>query len=429
MQKLAMRPARRILTASLLATTILGAAAAQASPNYNGGPVIGGTPDVYFIWYGNWGTNSAKSILPSFVQTLGGTAYLGTETTMAGDGLVAYDGSTSISSSLNKSLYFGGLKNPSSQIQSIVQNVLAHGLLPNDPLGIYDVLTAPGLSVSGFNTKFCGFHGSTNWGLGSLGTQYGLIGDPTASQTGCHIQSGSPNGNLGADAMASVIAHELIETVTDPTGIAWWDSDRRSSTYGNEAADMCAWNFGTTNVTASGARYNYTSSTGANYLLQQQWVNTGGGLGYTGGQCGMSAGVAAAFAMAGGSGLDGARSDPVQAPEPSTSSLVGFALAGFAVLRRRRKKAMCAWRVAFRNAGGSNSIGSFFLERRLRLSRCGIGFRAICTLVEPTISQCDTAPRPSLLRWHESAPIGPPEGQGRSSRVRVRGTHQARSRH
>jgi hypothetical protein len=268
------------------------------------------------------------------VETLSGTAYLGTEMTMAGDGLVKFDGSTSISSS--SSLYLGGLSNPTSQIKAIVQNVLKEGLLPYDPLGIYDVLTAPGLFVSGFNTKFCGFHGSTNWGKGSLGTQYGFIGDPTASQTGCYIQSNSPNGNLGADAMASVIAHELIETVTDPTGTAWWDSKRRSSTYGYEDADMCAWNFGTTEATASGALYNYTSSTGADYLLQQEWVNTGGGLGYNGGYCGMSGGGSAAFAMNGGSGLDGALPDAVQAPEPSTSTLLGFALAGLAILRRRR---------------------------------------------------------------------------------------------
>lgn len=337
----------RIVTGSMFATTILGTIAAQAGPIYNGGPVIGGTPDVYFIWYGNWGADSTSSILTGFVQTLSGTAYLGTEMTMAGDGLVAYAGATSISSSLHSSLYLGGLSNPTSQIKSIVQSALAAGLLPKDPLGIYDVLSAPGLYVSGFNTKFCGFHGSTNWGGNSLGTQYGFIGDPTASQTGCYIQSNSPNGNFGADAMASVVAHELIETVTDPTGTAWWDSKRRSSTYGYEDADMCAWNFGTTGTTPSGARYNYTSSTGKNYLLQQEWVNTGGGLGYSGGYCGMSGGGFAAVATNGGSGLDVALSDVEQIPEPSTLTLIGSALAGLAVLRRRR-----SWMKAVAKRGG-----------------------------------------------------------------------------
>ena len=329
---------KRIVTGSMFVTIFLGNIAAQASPVYNGGPVISSTPDVYFIWYGNWGSGSTSSILTSFVQTLSGTAYLGTEMSMAGDGLVNYDGSTSISSTQNSSLYLGGLNNPTSQIKSIVQNTIASGLLGKyDPHGIYDVLTAPGLYVSGFNTKFCGFHGSTNWGRNSLvgAEQYAFIGDPTASQTGCYAQSESPNGNLGADAMASVIAHELIETVTDPTGTAWWDSKRRSSTYGYESADMCAWNFGSVNVNSSGADYNYTSSTGADYLLQQEWVNSGGGLGYNGGYCGMSGGgIAAASSI--GSGLDTALSNAVSLPEPSTLTLIGSVLAGLAVLRRRQ---------------------------------------------------------------------------------------------
>ena len=42
----------------------------------------------------------------------------------------------------------------------------------------------------------------------------------------------------GVDAMINVLAHELVESVTDPDGYGW-----RSPTYG-EAADMCAWNFG-----------------------------------------------------------------------------------------------------------------------------------------------------------------------------------------
>src|SRR5262249_12433230 len=151
-------------------------------PLYNGGPVISGTPGVFFIWYGNWGVNSARDLLPRFVTTLSGSSYLATEMTMAGNGVGNYSRSTSISSALNSFLYLGGLNNPSSQIRSIVQKSLADGLLPYDPLGIYDVLTAPGLFVNGFNTQYCGFHSSTNWGKTSLGTQYGFIGDPTASQ-------------------------------------------------------------------------------------------------------------------------------------------------------------------------------------------------------------------------------------------------------
>ena len=47
-----------------------------------------------------------------------------------------------------------------------------------------------------------------------------------------------PNGNAAADAMISVIAHELAEAATDPLLNAWFDSA------GYENADKCAWDFG-----------------------------------------------------------------------------------------------------------------------------------------------------------------------------------------
>jgi hypothetical protein len=329
---------------SLLAAIALCICPAEASPIYNGGPIISGTPDVYFIWYGNWGTDSALSLLPSFVGSLSGTAYLGTDKTMGGNGLVNFDGSTFISSSLNSSLYLNNINKPTTQIESIVLGALAKDLLPNDPNGIYDVLTAPGVNVRGFNTQFCGYHDSTDWGGATPGIQFGFIGDPTASQTGCYEQGPgrspktSPNGNFGADAMASVIAHELVETVTDPLGTAWWDSQRRSSTYGYENSDMCAWNFGSVYQTSNGAYANYNSG-GKNYLLQQLWVNTGGGLGYSGGHCGMSsAGSSSSVSPASTRGADVALS----APEPSTIAVMGMGLAslgGFSILRRRKKQA------------------------------------------------------------------------------------------
>ena len=335
---------RRVLMTVVFALAVvtgLVAIPASASPIYNGGQVISGTPDVYYIWYGNWGTDSAQSLLPSFVSGLSGTSYLATDKTMGGDGLVNFDGSAYISSTSNSSLFLGGLSSPSTQIKSIVLAALSDKLLPYDSKGIYDVLTAPGLNVAGFNTQFCGYHDSSDWG-GSLGVQFGFIGDPTASQTGCYVQGpnstykNSPNANFGADAMASVIAHELIETVTDPTGIAWWDSHRRSSTYGYESSDMCAWNFGSVYSTSNGAYANY-SSNGRNFLLQQEWVNTGGGLGYTGGHCGMSyTGSGSAVAQNGPLRFD----TPIATPEPATLSLFGAALAGLAgasSLRRRKK--------------------------------------------------------------------------------------------
>jgi PEP-CTERM motif len=135
--------------------------------------------------------------------------------------------------------------------------------------------------------------------------------------------------------MVSVIAHELIEATTDPLGTAWWDSNPSSRTYGYENADMCAWKFGTTYTTNNGAQANIKVGK-KNFLLQQQWVNTGGG----NGSCAMSyagppisGAPALVLADSGGAGL------PVRAvPEPASLAVFSAGLIGLAGVRRRRRE-------------------------------------------------------------------------------------------
>src|SRR5262245_22389008 len=42
--------------------------------NYHGGPVMLGTVNIYYIWYGNWSGNSATTILTDFGKSIGGSA-------------------------------------------------------------------------------------------------------------------------------------------------------------------------------------------------------------------------------------------------------------------------------------------------------------------------------------------------------------------
>lgn len=70
--------------------------------------------------------------------------------------------------------------------------------------------------------------------------------------------------------MASIIAHELEEAVTDPNINAWYQGRFQ------ENADKCAWTFGSTTSLPSGAQYNMTLGN-RNYLIQQNWVNALGG--------------------------------------------------------------------------------------------------------------------------------------------------------
>src|SRR5262249_40410308 len=42
---------------------------------YHGGPLMLGTPNIYFIWYGNWSGNSATTLLPKLISDLSGSGY------------------------------------------------------------------------------------------------------------------------------------------------------------------------------------------------------------------------------------------------------------------------------------------------------------------------------------------------------------------
>ena len=103
--------------------------------------------------------------------------------------------------------------------------------------------------------------------------KYGIVGDASSQcPRGCieTALNASANNNPGADGMASVISHELSETITDPDVDAWYNDGL------GENADRCAWKFGKEYTTPSGAPANMKLGT-RNFLIQQNWVNAKGG--------------------------------------------------------------------------------------------------------------------------------------------------------
>jgi len=240
--------------------------------NYHGGPVLTSGPNAYIIWYGNWSNDTATTILPSLLSSIGGSPYFNINSTYY-DGQnrhvpnsVTYKGSTT-------DAYSQGSKNLSdNQIASIVSTALNGGKLPVDPNGVYFVLTSVDVSKNGFLSSYCGWH--TDGTYGTTNIKYAFVGDPGNNAACAEQTSVSPNGNVGADAMASVISHELEEATTDPDLNAWYDQR------GMENADKCAWTFGTT-YHANGALANMSLG-GRNYLIQRNWVNA------TGGYCSLS---------------------------------------------------------------------------------------------------------------------------------------------
>jgi hypothetical protein len=239
---------------------------------YHGGPVMPGPHNVYFIWYGNWTGNSALTVLPDLIAGFSGSQYFNINTTY-GDTTSDVANTVSMAKQVFDNYSQGTALNNTSLAQ-VISAPLNSGALPVDSNGIYFVLTSPDVTEAGFCTTFCGFHTSGTFGTTDI--KVAFVGNPATQcparpGPSCSAQSSTPNGNEGADAMANVIAHELSETVTDPDGNAWFHIDGTG-----ENGDLCAFNFGSTFPALNGAHANVVLS-GRQYLIQQNWLNAGGG--------------------------------------------------------------------------------------------------------------------------------------------------------
>lgn len=235
--------------------------------NYHNGPVMTSPIKLYYIWYGNWSGNSATTILTDLAKNIGGSSYWNINTTYTNGSGTKVSGSVSYGGSTTDS-YSKGTALSDTSIRTIVTNAIGSGKLPKDANGIYFVLTSSDVNAtSGFCTQYCGWHTYTTYN--STKIKYSFVGNADRCPSACSAQSSSPNGNAGADAMASIIAHEADEAATDPQLNAWYDSS------GYENADKCAWTWGSTWSSGGGAANIHLGS--RDYLIQRNWVNAGGG--------------------------------------------------------------------------------------------------------------------------------------------------------
>ena len=235
--------------------------------SYHGGPLILGTTNAYYIWYGNWSGNTASAILTDFASNIGGSHYFNINTSYYNgsnthvSNAVSYAGSTTDNYSQGTSL-------SDAAVQAVVSSAILSKRLPLDTNAVYFVLTSADVNESsGFCTQYCGWH--THGTIAGSDIKYSFVGNPDRCPSACEFQTTGPNGNAGADGMASIIAHELEEAVTDPDLNAWYDNR------GFENADKCAWTFGNT-FTVNGALANMMLGS-RYYLIQRNWVNASGG--------------------------------------------------------------------------------------------------------------------------------------------------------
>src|SRR5881394_1489736 len=98
---------------------------------YHGGPLMLGTTNVHYIWYGDWSGNSATTILTDLANNIGGSSYFKINTSYYDSSnkpvvnWVSYGGSTTDSYSRRTSL-------TDAAIQGIVASAITSNRLPMD---------------------------------------------------------------------------------------------------------------------------------------------------------------------------------------------------------------------------------------------------------------------------------------------------------
>lgn len=234
---------------------------------YHGGAVMAAPAGnkVYLIWYGTWPDSAAKSLVSTFVTDLSNSKYWAINNGYTNSAKKKVSKVLTLGGQATDDYSQGHTNLTTSSIAASVTAAIGSNALPKDEDGIYVVLTSSDVTVNGFKTNFCGWH--THTSVGGSNIKFSLVGD-AGGASACTPQQTSPNGNARIDALLSVLAHELAETVTDPNLDAWYDSK------GDENADKCAWDFGKTLTLGNGAKYNVTLN-GTNYYLQQNWKKAG----------------------------------------------------------------------------------------------------------------------------------------------------------
>jgi plastocyanin len=236
--------------------------------NYNGGPVMSSGTNLYYIWYGSWTGSPVPAVLNAFGNGIGGSPYYHINTSYSDNSGKAVADSVTLMPSISDN-YSQGKSLTDNMVFSVVSSAISSGKLPLDPNGIYFVFSSADVDeTSGFCTQYCGWHSSAS--LNGVDVKFSFIGNPDRCPSACTTSMPAPNGSRAGDGMASVLAHELSETVSDPDLNAWFSSS------GQENGDLCAWNFGSVSHTASGLAYNLVLPTG-NFLIQQMWLNARGG--------------------------------------------------------------------------------------------------------------------------------------------------------
>lgn len=256
----------------LQAATNVAAVYWAAAPVYNGGPAAGT----------NGSGSGDGSLVGSFLRNIGGSAYFGINSSYTNGSGLAINNIVNYTQfyANNVNVPAAGASVSDAQMIAALQAAFNAGKLTYDASTLYAIFSAGTVNLGGgFGTSYCAYHthGTVTIGGVAKTVLYAAMPYNYAYPSACTSGLAAANGTLdpGADYEVNTLIHEIEETTTDMMGNAWYD--RR----GYENADKCAWTWGTVQTASNGGKYNITVG-GLNYLVQQNWKNTGsGGCGLT----------------------------------------------------------------------------------------------------------------------------------------------------
>jgi hypothetical protein len=239
--------------------------------NYNGGGVFETVPNLYLIWYGNW-SNQDRGIIDYYFSHLGGTSQERINTTYSDSKNKFVPNGVHIAKDYHDNYSLGKALTGDAQIQEIVANAINGGHVANDGGGIYFVLTYKDVTLPGFCSSFCGYHGPSTSIVSGKTIKYSFVGDPDQCKGSCETSyilgdKSSPNHDPGADGTTAIMWHEFSESSSDP------EVNIHTAWVGNfcgESGDCCAWLFGTVKKN-SGGHY-YTNTIGKKQYVMQEML-------------------------------------------------------------------------------------------------------------------------------------------------------------